>query len=311
MQNKLHGHLAILGANLIFGINTVIAKLVVGANGLSPLVVSFSRFLGATILFWILSFFLPKDPIRKKDLFPLFIAGCCGIVINQIIFLIGLSKTSPIDTSLISSGVPILTMIFAAIFLKEPITFKKVIGILVGALGALILVLSGSKANGGQSSSFFGDLLVFISAVSYVIYLTLFKSLIDRYRPATLMKWMFLFSTIISIPFCYNDLITTDYTGFSTLFYLKWAYVIVFASFLAYLLIPIAQKNIRPTVISTYSYSQPVITGSLALIIGIDIFTMDKLFAAFLVFLGVYIVTRSKSRKQMRAEQRLKNELEN
>ena len=208
-----------------------------------------------------------------------------------------MSKTSPIDASLVVTLLPIVTMLLSAIIIKEPITWLKAVGVLTGASGAIILVLNSN--NESSSGSMIGNLIVLGSVTSFALYLTLFKDLISRYSPLTTMKWMFLFAALLTFPMSFNLLTSTDISQFDTSVYLRIGYVVVLATFLTYMLIPIGQKTIRPTTISMYNYLQPVMASILAIIIGLDKFGPDKIISAALVFMGVYIVTQSKSKADL------------
>ena len=221
------------------------------------------------------------------------------------LFRSGLSLTSPIDASIVVTMLPIVTMLLAALFLREPVTQMKVIGVLVGASGALLVVFSSHQSEGGQGNML-GNLIVFVGVLSFGLYLTLFKNLISRYSPITVMKWMFLFASIFGLPFCYQAVLATDITVFSTTEWLSIGFVIVFATFVGYLLIPIGQKTLRPTTLSMYNYMQPVVASLVAIVWGIDQFGYQQALAGLLVFAGVYIVTQSKSRAQLEAERQQK-----
>jgi len=202
---------------------------------------------------------------------------------------------------------PILTMILAAVIIKEPITLLKAVGVLVGASGALLLVFSSHTLHVGKSN-FWGNIIVFGGVASFAIYLTVFKDVISRYSPVTVMKWMFLFGTISCFPFCYKPLMQTDFTLLTSGTYWRIGYVVIFATFLGYLLIPMGQKILRPTTLSMYNYVQPVVASFAAVFIGIDTFGMEKALSGVLVFAGVYIVTQSKSRVQLEAEKARKTD---
>jgi drug/metabolite transporter (DMT)-like permease len=299
MEDKnWRGHIALLAAYIIFGLNTPISKVVLAQGEVSALALTFYRFSGATLLFWLLSLFTKKETIPLRDILLLFLASLFGIFINQMSFIVGLSATSPIDASVITTLAPIMTMILAAVFLKEPITWKKVIGVLIGATGALLLVFHGNTVR-LDIVGMEGNLLCILSCTSFALYLTLFKKLILRYRVVTLMKWMFLFATFCSLPFCLQDVIRINYSGLSIGIYLRIAYVVVMATFLSYLFIPVGQKFLRPTVVSMYNYLQPLVSSLVAVALGIDVFGWTKSGAALLIFLGVYVVTQSKSRAQL------------
>jgi len=189
----------------------------------------------------------------------------------------------------------------AAIFIKEPITLMKAVGVLVGASGALIIVFSNNTVHVGKSN-LWGNVIVFAAVSSFAVYLTLFKNLISRYSSVTIMKWMFLFGTLVCLPFCYKPLVQTDFSLLTTGTYWRITYMVLLATFLGYLLIPIGQKVLRPTTLSMYNYVQPIVASMLAIFIGIDSFGYEQALAGILVFSGVYIVTQSKSKAQLDAE---------
>lgn len=294
--NKKHGHIALFVANVIFGFNTPITRTIV-PEVLDPFVMTFFRMMGAAILFWAISPFTKKEKVPPRDIMLFFFASLFAIVLNQTSFIYGLSKTSPIDASLVVTLLPIVTMLLSAIIIKEPITWLKAVGVLTGASGAIILVLNSN--NESSSGSMIGNLIVLGSVTSFALYLTLFKDLISRYSPLTAMKWMFLFAALLTFPMSFNLLTSTNISQFDTSVYLRIGYVVVLATFLTYMLIPIGQKTIRPTTISMYNYLQPVMASILAIIIGLDKFGPDKIISAALVFMGVYIVTQSKSKADL------------
>lgn len=294
------GHLAILGANLIFGLNVVVSKSLM-PEYLSPHSLTFMRMMGAAVIFWLVSFFVKRQKVDKKDFKIIFLAAVLGIFINQYFYIMGLSKTSPIEASIVVTFTPILTMLMAAIYLKEPITGKKALGVFFGASGAVLLIVSSQIGTIG-SGDLLGNVFCIISGMAYAAYLTFFKRIICKYSPITLMKWMFLFASTVSLPFCFSELRSIDYAAIPTFAYGRIAYVVVGATFLSYLLIPIAQKSLRPTTLSMYNYIQPLVASLIALAVGLDTFGWTKTAAAILVFLGVYIVTQSKSKAQMDLE---------
>ncbi len=302
-ERDFRGHAAMLTANFIFGLNTPISKTIMGTAGVTPYSLTLFRMIGAALLFWIASLFTRREHVPLKDILLLFLASLFGIQFNQVMFLIGLSKTSPVDASVIATMVPILTMLLAALYLREPITWKKALGVLIGASGALLLILSSSSVSVRAGGNMTGNLICLLSASSFACYLAFFKKLISRYTPVTLMKWMFLFAAVCCTPFGYNDLALIDYAALPWDLVARILYVVVFATFLAYLLIPIGQKMLRPTVVSMYNYVQPVVASLVAVVLGLDVFGWIKTGAALLVFLGVYVVTTSKSRAQVEAEQ--------
>ncbi len=304
MSEKMKGHLFVLATNIFFGLNIPISKSLLASIG--PFGWSFCRASFACLCFWAVSLFIPRESIvRRPDWGLLFICALFGMVFNQVAFVTGLTLTSPIDASIIATAVPVLVMIIAAIVLKEPITPTKVTGVLVGAAGASILILSGRHTiTGGGSIQ--GDLLCLASGLSYAIYLVVSKPVVQRYSAVTIMKWTFLFSTLLLLPVGFGDLKALDYKMFDLQLWLQVAYALVLGTFIPYLLIPMGLKRLRPTTMSMYNYVQPLVASIVAVIVLQDTFTWVKLVAAILVFSGVYIVNKSKSRAQMEAEQSIK-----
>ena len=302
MENKkLQGHLALLLANIIFGVNNPVARMLM-PEVLDPMALTFFRFSGGLILFWIASLFFKREHVSAKDKLLLFFASIFGLSLNQLPFFFGLSMTSSIDASIVVTMLPIVTMLLAAVFLREPITQMKAVGVLVGASGALIIVFSSQSVTQSGTGNMLGNLIVFLAVISFSLYLTLFKNLISKYQPVTVMKWMFLFATITGLPFCYNSLTEMSLTALPLNVWLSIGFVVVFATFLGYLLLPVGQKTLRPTTLSMYNYVQPIMASLVAIVIGIDHFGYQQALAAVLVFSGVYIVTQSKSRAQAEAE---------
>ena len=301
-KKKMIGHIALLVANVIFGLNTTISRTLM-PEILSPYTLTFFRLGGAMLLFWTASLFIKSEYVPPKDILKLFFASIFALILNQLPYFVGLSITSPIDASIVVTTLPILTMILAAIIIKEPITTMKAVGVLVGASGALLLVFSSHAPKVGESN-FWGNMIVLGAVASFAIYLTVFKSLISRYSPITIMKWMFLFATIVCYPFCHNALVQTEFTSFSTSVILRIAYVVILSTFFTYMLIAIGQKVLRPTTFSMYNYLQPIVASFAAVIIGMDTFGIEKALATVLVFAGVYIVTQSKSKAQLDAEKK-------
>ena len=312
-KGKLKGHAALWVANIIWGLNAPIGKsvLISAANpgGISPFAMSVYRMIGAALLFWTASLFLPRERVTRRDIVLLFFASLFGIQLNQMLFLWGLSLTSPIDTSIIATIVPVLTMILATLFLREPITWLKAGGVFLGCAGAVLLILV-SQHGTGHTSSVQGDLLCIISAVSYATYLTAFRDVIVRYSPVTVMKWMFLFAAIVAVAIYYRPLVEVDYAALTSRTWGGIVYVVVCSTFISYLLVPIGQRYLRPTVVSMYNYVQPIVAVLFTVAIGLDTFGPTKGFAALCVFVGVWLVTKSKSRAQLEAELAQKKEAE-
>lgn len=301
MQNKdaILGHIACLLAYAIFGFNIIICKDLTSGQHISPIGLFCLRSFGACLLFWVLSLFLPKEKIDKKDYPKIFVASMLGFFTCQITFLIGIPHITPMDCSILTAMSPIYTMFIAAIAIKEPVTWQKAGGVALSFIGIIYLITSktgvGDEAG---STSMFGIVMIILNSLSFSMYLGIFKPLIAKYSVVTFMKWIFLFSFIVATPIGAKDLITLDWGGIPLVQYAELGYLVIFATFVSYFLIPVGQKRIRPTLVSMYSYVQPIIAIAISIIIGMDILTWQKVLAAIMVFGGVIIVSYSKSAKQ-------------
>lgn len=303
-KDKWHGHIAIFSANILFGLNIPIAKTLM-PDWIDPMGLTFLRMSFGALAFWVTSMFVLNEKVSKKDLLILFFCAILGTTVNQLTFIVGLGMTSPIDAGLIVTLNPMVVMLISALILKEPITSKKAGGVLIGACGALLIIWHSATSSSAQAGSMTGNLLCFLSVISYASYLVISKPIAQRYSPVTLMKWMFLFSTILTLPFCFSGVVNAKLFTADTSTSALWSlfYVVFGGTFVAYYLIPIALKRIRPTTLSMYNYAQPLIASTVAILLGQDRLTWDKPVATLLVFAGVYLVTQSKSRADMKQEQ--------
>ncbi len=297
-RNKLGGHLAAAGAYAIFGFNIVFNKDIANSGAVAPMVLFTLRAVGATALFWLLSLFLPREKVAGKDLLRMVLASFLGLFVPQLSFLFAIGLSTSIDCAVLGSLTPIYTMCFAFLFLGEPITLKKAGGVAVSLAGVLLLIFNSVHAPGAvDRTQPLGVVLLLVNGMSFAAYLGAFRPLISRYGVVTFMKWMFLFSMLLSLPFSWSGLLQTDYAAFTPKVGLEIGYVIFFATFVAYFLIPVGQKHLRPTLVSMYSYLQPMIAAALSIAIGMDRFTWQKAVAAVLVFGGVFLVSRSRAAK--------------
>jgi drug/metabolite transporter (DMT)-like permease len=263
-----------------------------------------SRMGFAAIAFWVVSLLTPKEKVERKDMLILAVGGLCGMLINQSLFAYGLGQTSSVDASIITTSGPLFAMILAAIILKEPITAKKAGGVLIGGAGAVFLVYSSTQvAMPGQGSALAGDTAILSAQLFYSFYLVITRPLSTKYSPVTMMKWMFLFAAVVDLPIGYRYVIDAPLFHRTDIMpYLLLSFTLVGATFITYLLIPLAQRRIRPTTISMYNNMQPLIASIVAIYMGMDRFTIEKLIAGVLIFSGVYLVTVSKSKDDLEKE---------
>lgn len=293
----MKGHILIMLANILFGASMPVFKYLLTAD-VPPEAITIMRAIFACMMFWLVSFFMPKEKVLPKDLCLLFVCALCGVGINQWLFVIGLKNSSPVNASIIATAVPIFVLLLAALVLKEPITAKKSLGVFLGVSGGLLLVFNSTQTTSG-TNSLWGDMLMLLNQLMYSVYLVLSKPLSRRYSSVIMMKWMFLFSTLALAPFClqymqYVPMFHRETFNVSQLYALL--YLLFGATFVSFMLIPMALKQIRPTTVSMYNYVQPIIASAIAVAVGQDTFSMQKLLSAALVFVGVYLVTQSKKR---------------
>jgi drug/metabolite transporter (DMT)-like permease len=257
------------------------------------------RSLGAGALFWIISCFLPEEKVEKKDYGKILAASLLGFFLTQMTFLIAIPDITPMDCSIVSSLSPIYTMFIAAYALKEPITLRKAGGVAISFLGIIYLIMNSVTSTGGTvETSLTGILLMIANSLCFSLYLGLFKPVITKYSVITFMKWIFLFASAFSLPLAGRELLTFDYSLLSGMYLWELAFLIVCSTFITYFLIPLGQKRIRPTLVSMYSYLQPIIAIVISIYVGMDSLSWQKVLAAMMVFGGVVLVNYSRSAKQ-------------
>lgn len=295
---NVKGHIAMAGANTMWGLMAPVAKMVMAAGVVSPLLMTNFRIIGAAFLFWTASLFVPSEKVAPKDLLLLAGAAMLGILFNQGCYVFGVGYTSPGEASIITTTMPLWVMVFAAVILGEPITLKKVGGILLGGSGALMLVLGSSSAAVKGDNPMIGDMLVLTAQVSYALYLTFYRNFIKKYSVITLMKWMFAFASVVILPVSVKEWAGTAWEDFTMTEIAGVAYVVFFATFIAYICIMIGQKHLRPTLVGMYNYVQPIVASCVGVWLGLDSFTPLKMLAVVLIFSGVFLVTISKAAPQ-------------
>jgi len=303
-QDNLKAHVALFLVNVLYGAGHLLAKGVM-PQFLSPPVFIFLRVSGAVLFFWVLSLFIKKIKIARADL-PRFLAcGLFGVALNQMFFFHGLNLSSSINSGIIMSMNPIMVAVLSFFLLKEKPSYLRSIGVLIGAIGAILLTLKGS-VQAGEST--LGDIFLFINAISYAFYLVLVKPLMLKYAPITVITWVFTFGLlfICLYPPTIQELVQTSFSGFPNAIYIKIAYIIVGVTFLTYLLTIYGLKFLSATVSSSYIYFQPVLVILFAFLFSYigwsedytDTITLQKLGYMLLIFVGVYLTSRTSKKLQ-------------
>lgn len=276
-------------ATLIYGVSFTVAKEVMPEYVL-PFGFIFLRASGAALLFWGVSLFLRKERIDLQDYPRLLLGAIFGIALNQLTFFKGLSMTTPISASVIMVSSPILVLSFSALILREKATKRKLSGIFIGMVGAVVLIVFG-KNIGSATNASLGNLLVFVNAASYSLYLILIKSLTQKYHPVTLAKWLYLLGFVMVIPFGIQEFNMISWQDLPRGILYRIGFIVVFTSFMTYILNLFAIRKLLPTTLSIFIYLQPVIATSYALFTGSDELNLIKVLSTLLIFAGVFLVT--------------------
>ena len=293
-KHQMEGHAAVMTANVIFGLGVPVTKYLLD-QWVTPMTYMATRCIGAALIFWVISLFLPKEHVERKDLFVIMLGGLLGFVISQTLTAWALDFTTPVYFSLIATLTPVATMLMAALFLNEKITGMKTLGVVLAILGAALMVFVGWVGGAGRND-LLGIFLAILSVLTWVVYLLITRKVSQKYTAVTQMKWIFLVSTIAVLPFSWREFPATALYGGQT----DWAgiaamaFIVIFATVLGYFMIPFAMQYLKATTVSIYTNIQPVVASLVAIAIGQDLMTWDKPVAAVLVLLGAWLGTRER-----------------
>ena len=294
MNNRALALLAAFGATTIYGMNHTIAKVVM-PHYVGPFGFIMLRVVGASILFWSVSLIMPKETIERKDFFRIAIAALFGMCINMLMFFKGLQLSTPINSGVIVTLTPIIILILSAFFLNEKLTRFKVLGIILGFIGAVLLILYGNSSRVINAPNVsLGNIMLLINATCFGAYLVMVKPLTKKYSTITLMKWMFLLGVIYTFPFTITEFIEISWNTLPFEAIWRIGFVIVGTTFLTYMLNVYALKTLPATTIGAFTYLQPIITIVYAVITGNDFLDSIKILACILVFTGVYLVSKKR-----------------
>lgn len=252
------------------------------------------RVLGTTPLLWLSGLFI-REKVERADIGKLAVLSLFGVSINQSLFIKGMALTSPISGAIIMITSPLLVLVIGNLILKEKITWQRVSGILIGLGGALLLILTSTISNGKEDNAL-GDLFIFINALSWGTFLVLVKPLMQKYNTITVLKWVFLFGLIILVPLGWTGMMDIQWSAFSGKTWFDVSFVVIGVTFIAYLLNVYGLKVLSPTVVSAYIYLQPLLAAAIALYLGKDEISWQKIVSAVLIFGGVMLASQSSVR---------------
>lgn len=292
-KTKIEGHAAVLLANVIFGLGVPVTKLLLD-DWVSPMAYMATRCVGAAAIFWLISLFMPREHVERRDLFVIMGGGLLGFVISQTLTAWALNFCSPVYFSFIATLTPVATMVCAALMIGEKMTGRGIVGVLIGIAGAMLMVVMGWQ-NGHGSNDVLGIGLALLSLLTWAVYLIITRSVSAKYSAVTQMKWIFLVSTIAVLPFSWGDLqgATLYSSAWQWSGVLEMAFIVVFATVAGYFAIPFAMRYLPATTVSIYTNLQPIVASLVAIALGQDVLTWDKPVALVLVLLSAWVVNGS------------------
>ncbi len=295
MSKRTWALIAATLVSIIYGVTFTIAKDVM-PQYIAPYGFILIRVSGSMVLFWLFSFFGPKEKIAKEDFPRIIAAAFFGVALNMLTFFKGLSYTSPIMGAVLMVTTPMIVLVLSAFLMKERMEKRKIVGLFLGLAGTVALILYGKSIINATNATL-GNLLVFVNAVSYAFYLLIVKKLMDKYNAFTFVKWIYTFGFLMVLPFGWNEFQTVTFSSLPMDIIWKVVFVVVISTFLTYLLNLISMRELKPTTVAVFIYLQPLFATIFAISLGKDLLNPIKIISAMLIFLGVYLVTQKKATK--------------
>lgn len=295
-KHKIEGHSAVLLANVIFGLGVPVTKLLLD-EWVSPMAYMATRCMGAAAIFWLISLFMPRERVERRDLLVIMGGGLLGFVVSQTLTAWALHFTTPVYFSIIATLTPVATMVCAALLIGERLSLRGALGVAIGVVGALLMVMVGWQGGSGMND-LLGKGLAVLSLLTWAVYLIITRKVSVKYTAVTQMKWVFLVSTLAVLPFSWTDLQA------SRLYSSQWAwsgvaemaFIVVFATVAGFFAIPFALRYLKTTTVSVYTNLQPIVASFVAIAIGQDLLSWDKPVSLALVLLSAWIVTNSQQK---------------
>lgn len=295
MKKEGLGHIALLLAQIIYALNYSIAKELM-PQFLQPFALVFFRIIGACILFWLSSLFIPHTNIHKSDVKRLVLLAISGVLINQVFYIWGLSLTEPINSAIIMISNPIIVVLLMAFILKERIQPLRLIGLALAITGAVNLLLFKGRFELG-STTWVGDVMTLVNAISWAVFMIFSKPLMQKYHPLILMRWLFLIGAVGITPIAWPQLQTTQWHQFTTHTWQAISFVVIATTFLAYVFNIYGIKTLSPSVASAYIYLQPFLASLVAIYLSADHLTPTKIISGLLIISGLYLVSYQHPKK--------------
>ena len=291
MNNIAKSHLALFLANLIYAITFTFAKDVMPST-IQPLGFILVRVSGAMIVFQVIHRIWIREKVRREDYGVIALCALFGVALNMMLFFKGLNFTTPIHASVTMTSTPIIVFILALLFHSEKVLPLRIFGVVLGAIGAIVLAVYGRDFEVGNPHLALGNFLVFLNACFYAVYLTMVKPLMKKYHFLTIMKWIFTIGFFVVLPFGFTDFQAVEWSSISSKVWAEIAFIVFGTSVLAYMFNVYALSNLRASTVGFYIYLQPVLATVIALFVGSDKLDVVKVIAASIIFIGVYLVGR-------------------
>lgn len=297
MTKAWNAHAGLLLTNLIFGANYSIVQYI-AARGVQPFGLNVIRVGVTTLLLWLLIFFVPHKPgIRREHVGRMLICALTGIVINQLLFLKGLTLTLSMHATLLMLVTPVFVTLTAAWLIKEPLNMYKFLGLSIGISGAVMLVLlkENTSTNGADKNILLGNVFIVINAISYAFYFVLVKPLMEVYHPFHVIRWMFTLGLVFVLPVGWGEFAAMEWHTFNVKDYSALGFIVIGATFLAYLFNLYGISKLGASVAGAYIYTQPVFASIIAIFILGESLSLYKIIAASLIVGGVLLVNKKSS----------------
>ena len=289
--SQARAHVITLGAFVCFGLMSPLCKWAMEGGLISGVSMACFRLCGASVLFWLASLAVPQQKIAPGDWKYLIIMSLCGMGINQFCYVLGVQYTSPTNACVITTSTPVFTFVLSVLFLHAVVTLRRVAGLVLAATGALILIL-GSQMQGGRSGNPVGDAICLFSQLAVSFYFVFFSGVIQKYHPLVLMRWLFLISAVLTAPLWVHEVWTLPWRELGLPEILGSAYVVIFGSFISYLLMIVGQRHLEPPTVTAYNYIQPVIAATVGILLGVDELSWQKVLAVLCIAAGVWAISR-------------------
>lgn len=284
----LRAHIALLGCNIVWACDYPFYNLLLGKY-LAPAAMVSASLIVAAILSWLPLFWERGERIERKDWGIIIVAAILIGVVRKTMMMFGLSRTSPIDGSIIATITPLLVLVVSVAAHVERFTLRKLLGLVIGMSGAMAIIFTSSSAK-HENSELWGNVMMICSGTVTALYMVFFKRLVTKYRVTTLLRAIYTISAVVMLPFGLKPMTEVAFDDFNAHIWLATAFVLIVPTYLPNLLLNYSLRFVPPTTSSIYTYVQPVLAVALSVVMGLDHLHLDTLLFALILFTGVGLV---------------------